>query len=451
MKTIAFKNFGCRSNSMETDALILEGRRRGYIVCGEDEAADALVINSCTVTALADRDSRVLAQKYRRKNPQAVIAVVGCYAQVAKESILALSEVDLVVGSANKFQVIDLIEQRLSGNLLARDHVAPPTGFLPVEFPGSRLARAAIKVQDGCNYRCSFCIIPKARGRSRSLPLENIVGQVRTAYEMGFNEVVLTAIHLAHYGWDQGTDLVQLVRALVAEEEGPRIRLSTLDPFEIPDELLEMIGSESKLCPHFHIALQSGDDAVLARMRRLYLAKEFKDVSERIYRKHSDTFLGVDVIVGFPGEDQTSFENTLNLLRETYWSKLHVFSFSTRKATEAEQLDGHVERSVVAERSEILRDLSDRRYRSFLHSQVGKTKDALVERTSKKHPGFVTGHTENYIPVRIKSSELTSKSMIQVEIDEILEDGTALSSLKQADRAAAFLLPHRPVAVPCHP
>lgn len=392
---IAFKNFGCRANSLESDALFLEARRRGHEVVGETQLADAYIINSCTVTAAADRDARWEATRFKRKNPLAQVGVIGCYAQVGKEELLALPEIDFVVGTANKFSILDLLETSDG----TRDHVAPATGFLPIDFPGSRHARANIKIQDGCNFNCSFCIIPQARGRSRSLPIETILKQIDTAWAQGFEEIVLTGIHIAHYGWDLNTDLMALLRAIFAKRVGPRVRISTLDPFEIPDELISWLGVEKRLCPHFHIAIQSGSDKILQGMRRIYKAAEFVEVNRKIEAQYPDTFIGVDVIVGFPGETEEEFQETVRLLASSFWTKLHVFPFSVRKGTRAEELPGKVSPAEITKRSEVLRRMSDERMQKFLQKQIGKTVQPILEKTSRKHPGAWIGHSENYLPI----------------------------------------------------
>lgn len=418
MMRIAFKTFGCRANTNDTDALYLEAKKRGFEVVGETDRADAYVINTCTVTENADRDARHQANRFKRLNQGALVAMVGCYAQVAREEILKIPEVDFIVGTAHKFKVLDLFQSALQKLPVEKDQVEQALGFLPEHFPGSRQARANIKIQDGCNYKCSFCIIPEARGRSRSLPLETVLRQVEDAAAQGFREVVLTGIHLAHYGWDQNTDLLTLVKSILQIPKGPRVRISTLDPFEIPDGLIEMLGEEERLCPHFHIAIQSGSDSVLKRMRRLYKAQEFIDVCNKIQKRHADTFIGVDVITGFPGEDEKEFLETMDCLKKSYWSKLHVFSYSARKGTVAATLSDPVAPDLIDARSEILRALSENRYGAFLHSQMGKTKNVLLEQPSKNDPAVWLGHTENYIPTKTRIAG-TSKTVIRANLVKI--------------------------------
>jgi len=418
---IAIKTFGCRANSTDSDALFLEAKKRGFEIVDETAPADAYVINTCTVTENADRDARHQASRFKRQNQGGLVAMVGCYAQVAKDSLLTLPEVDFVVGTANKFKVLDHFEKAFKNEIVEKDQVEPAKGFLPENFPGSRHARATIKIQDGCNYRCSFCIIPEARGRSRSLNIETIEAQVAQAHKEGFKEVVLTGIHLAHYGWDKNTDLVELMRRLL-EMNGPRIRLSSLDPFEIPNELLDLFHNNEKFCPHFHIALQSGSDSVLSRMRRIYQAKEFVDITQRIKSLRPDTFIGVDVIVGFPGEGETEFKETLDCLQNSYWTKLHVFSFSARKGTAAATLDNQVPDNIIAKRSEFLRGLSYENYVRFMESQIGKTKKVILERPSKKYPDVWLGHTENYLPTYTLISPAQAKMEVSCEIRKVEGD-----------------------------
>ncbi|NBX76174.1 MAG: tRNA (N(6)-L-threonylcarbamoyladenosine(37)-C(2))-methylthiotransferase MtaB [Proteobacteria bacterium] len=416
---IAFKTFGCRANSNDTDALYLEAVRRGFVPVSETEPADAYVINTCTVTENADRDARHQANRFKRQNQGALVALVGCYAQVGREELLKLPEVDFLVGTANKFKTLDYFEEAFRTGKIEKDQVELAKGFLPEHFPGSRNARATIKIQDGCNYKCSFCIIPEARGRSRSLPLETVLKQVEAAHAQGFQEIVLTGIHLAHYGWDQNTDLAKLLQSIFHIKNGPRVRVSTLDPFEIPDNLIALLKNESRLCPHFHIALQSGNDEVLRKMRRLYKAHEFSDVTAKLKEAQPDTFVGVDVIVGFPGEGEKEFEDTVKLLEKSYWTKLHVFSFSARRGTVAAELKPEVPEAVIAERSKILRDLSDKRYEQFLKSQLGKEKAVIFEKLSKGSENVWQGHTENYIPTLTVATEARSKMLKRLTLTKV--------------------------------
>ena len=412
---IAFKTFGCKANSLDTDALLREATLRGHEIVPEGESADAFVINSCTVTHAADRDARLSAMKFKRHNPHGLVGVVGCYGQVGKEELLGVDAVDVVIGTANKQRVFEHFETAAREPEFTRDQVEKTAGYLPEAFPGSRNARASIKVQDGCNFKCSFCIIPEARGRSRSLELEQVVAQVQSAYAMGFQEVVLTGIHLAHYGWDKGTDLQALLQRLLAEPQGPRIRLSTLDPFEIPDALIALMANQKRLCPHYHIALQSGSDEVLKGMRRIYKAQEFIDVTRKIQAVAPHTFIGVDVIVGFPGETEEEFQRTLDCLEKSYWTKLHVFPFSVRRGTRAETLPNPVPEAVKVERSRILRELSDTQLRAFLDSQVGTLQEVILEKPARA-AGLWQGHTANYCATLSEPGEHGEKQRVLSQV-----------------------------------
>lgn len=413
---VGFKTFGCKANSVDTDALLAEARRRGIEIVGEDDVADGYVINSCTVTSAADRDARHQALRFKRLSPKALVGVVGCYAQVAKEELLAEDCVDFVVGTADKHRVLDCFLDTWNRVQVERDQVRTASGFLTEHFSGSRQARPSIKIQDGCNFNCSFCIIPKARGRSRSLPIENVVAQINEAWKQGYPEVTLTGIHLAHYGWDRDTDLMKLLDAVFAPKKGPRIRVSTLDPFEIPDALIDRLGREPRLCPHFHIALQSGSDRVLGGMRRIYRAEEFVTVTNRIRAQAPQTFIGVDVIVGFPGEDEAAFLETVEVLERSWWTKLHVFPFSVRKETRAEKMPGKVAPANITRRSAVLREMSDRRLSAFVESHLGKTCEVVIERPAPKSPGRWLGHTENYLPTLSSAPLRESRAVVPSQI-----------------------------------
>ncbi len=432
---IAFKTFGCKANSVDTDALYHEARRRGLEIVEEDESADAYVINSCTVTGAADRDARVQANRYKRRNPAALVGVIGCYAQVAKEELLSLPEVDFVVGTANKNRILDhfFSTWQGAGSRPERDQVESPIGFLPELFPGSRNARASVKIQDGCNFSCSFCIIPQARGRSRSLPVDVVVKQIEDAHQSGFREVVLTGIHIAHYGWDQGMDLMRLIHKILQAPEGPRIRISTLDPFELPDELIALVAKHPRLCPHFHIALQSGSDRILKSMRRIYAAREFVEVTKKIEAASSDVFIGVDVIVGFPGETEEDFQETVKCLEESFWAKLHVFPFSARQGTRAAELADPVPSTQITNRSRLLREMSDSRQERFLKSQIGKEHEILLEKPSAKFPGFWLGHTENYLPTVSLAPEGITRETARASIEKLSRGKLWTSPIKKRE------------------
>lgn len=424
---LAIKTFGCKANSVDTDYIQQAAQAQGFVVVDEEQSADAYLINSCTVTSHADRDARAQVSRFKRQNPQAVVGVIGCYAQIGKEELLALPDVDVVMGTSDKLAILNQLRARINGKQVARDQVSPTAGFLPEAFQGSRYARATLKIQDGCNFSCSFCIIPKARGRSRSLRLGNVLDQIDQAYAQGFQEVILTGIHLAHYGWDLGSDLMTLLKKATSKAQGPRLRVSTLDPFEISDEFIALLASTPRICRHLHIALQSGSDPVLAKMRRIYKAEEFAVVTEKLMRAVPDLFIGVDVIVGFPGETDEEFEVTRRFLERTAWTKLHVFSYSERPDTRAALSDEKVPAFKITERSEILRRLSDERYEAFLQSQVGTVQDVVFERPSRKEGSRWLGHTGNYLPTLSLDPEAGERRLRRARITAI-EAGRAVTT-----------------------
>lgn len=417
---IAFKTFGCKANSVETDVLYQRARSQGFEIVGENEIADAYVINSCTVTHAADRDSRNQAIRFKRKNPKALVGIVGCYPQVTKEELLNLPEIDFVVGNSDKSKILESFSQSWKGMTVAKDQVKTSTGFLSETFTGSRHSRASLKIQEGCNFSCTFCIVHKARGRSKSLAIQKVLTHIEEAYQQGFQEVILTGIHIAHYGWDQGTNLTELLKAIFAKARGPRIRLSTLDPFEIEDEWISLLSLEPRFCPHFHISLQSGSNRILSEMRRTYKAEVFVEVIRKIKERSLDAFIGVDVLVGFPGETEEDFNQTVECLKRSYWTKLHVFPFSPRRGTPAAEMTNQVPDFEITNRSRLLRDWSEQQLNTFMQSQLGKTFDVLIEKPSRKMPGLWQGHTENYLPTYSSVlKHITSKQIVPSRVTKI--------------------------------
>ncbi len=389
---VAFKTFGCKTNISETEMLIAESKKLGIEVLSPECPADVYVINSCAVTYSAERDTRREIQRLKRINPNAKIAVIGCFSELFKDEFFKLDDVDFIAGTRNKFSVLSF----LTGNFIhsMNDRIFCDT------FSGSEHSRAFIKIQDGCNFKCSYCVVNVARGKSKSLNPEKVLKMIYEAYELGFNEVVLSGIHIGQYGLDIGFSLDLLLKKIFLESKGPRIRLTTLNPLEISDYMISLLNEEERFCPHFHIGLQSGSDKVLEKMGRTYKRAKFINISEKIFKKYPDTFIGLDIIAGFPGEENKDHEDTLTLLKDFYWTKLHVFSYSKRRNTTAAQMSGHVSDSIKTSRVRELKTISNERYNRFIESQIGKTLTVLVERVDNRQCS--TGHTENYVPVLIK-------------------------------------------------
>ena len=410
--------FGCKANFSDTDHVSAFAETLGFQVVAPDTVADAYLLNSCSVTENAQRDIGRCVRKAKRLNPNAVIGVMGCFGQVAAEKVRAISGVDCVAGTSYRHELVAELKTRLSHQSTLPALVPTPTalplpkpiGYFGEKFYGSQHARPTIKIQDGCNFKCTFCQIPFARGRSRSMPMDHVVQQVHQAEDLGYAEVILTGIHLAHYGWDLGTDLVSLVQHVLNSTQAIRLRLSTLDPFEISDELLQVFRAEKRLCPHLHIALQSGSQRILSAMRRFYGPEDFVRSTQQLVATRPGFFIGVDVIVGFPGETAEDFQETVTCLEASPWAKLHVFSFSSRPNTVAAALPNPVSSQKKAERSKYLRGLSDNRYRKFLQTQAGKRLEIVLESPLADSNSWM-GHSENYLPVEVGALPPSAKSV----------------------------------------
>ena len=398
--SVALTTLGCKLNQYDTEALREQFVRAGFRCVAFTELADVYVVNSCTVTSKSDRDSRRLARQAKRRNPGAFVVMTGCYAQVSRQACSAIAEVDLVAGNAEKGDLLALLPKRLRGGDAAE--VARQDGFR--EQPVARFAehtRAFLKVQDGCDARCAYCIVPLARGPSRSRPPAEVLAQARRFVEAGHRELILVGVHLGMYGrdLDEPVGLVDIVRRLIELPGLARVRLSSIEPREVTDELIALVAESPKLCRHFHIPLQSGDDEILARMRRPYDRGFFRDLAERI-AAIPDVGFGADVMVGFPGETDGRFENTLRFVGGLPVTYLHVFSFSARPGTPAATMPEQVAPEAKRERAHILRALSAEKSQAFRERLIGTTAEVLVE-SDRTADGVLTGLTDNYVRVEV--------------------------------------------------
>ena len=444
---IAFATVGCRLNQFETDALRGKAQADAIEVVPFDAMADAYVINTCTITAEADADSRRLARQAVRRNPAALVAVTGCYAQAAPEAAAAIPGVDLVLGNAEKPVLLAAL-RGLRKNGAPRVEVAPATSFARLngdEYgPGidPDRTRAFLKVQDGCNYRCTFCIVPSVRGANRSQRPERVLEELARLHAAGFPEVVLTGIHLGTYGRDltpRGS-LAALCRAIAAMPAAPRVRLSSLDPHEVTPELIDLLGSSSRFCRHLHLPLQSGDEGVLRRMRRGHTAAQFRALVERLAARVPGIAVTGDVIVGFPGEDEAAFRNTLTLLEELPIAGLHVFSYSPRPGTEAADYPSQVTKAVKADRSRALRALAACKAAGFRKQFLGKTLEvAVLDREGP--PGLLEGLSDNFLRVWFEGDAQLKGCMARARISKTTGRGlfgsleNTVASLQDADPA----------------
>ena len=401
---VAIKTLGCKINQYDSAVIQERLARESCAFVPFEEAADVYVLNTCTVTDRADWEARQLVRKARRRSPASRVVVTGCYAQVSPEEVSGLPGVDFVVGLNRMDELVRFVTGPEPETAPAVS-VGDPRDERGVGVLGARRflgrTRAFLKVQEGCNFACSYCIIPTARGRSRSVPPERVLDQVRGLADAGFSEVVLTGIHLGGYGYDLSPRLPlgALVRRIAESGLIRRLRLSSLDPREVTDELLEVMAGSEVVCPHLHVCVQAGDDGVLKKMRRNYDTAYFARVMARARRKLPRAALGTDVIVGFPGETEQAFGASLDFLADLPLTYFHVFPYSARRGTPAVDMPGQVPPAEKKERSLRARELGARKKHEFYRSQVGRRVSVLVEQSVAGEPGRLKGYSRNYLPV----------------------------------------------------
>jgi threonylcarbamoyladenosine tRNA methylthiotransferase MtaB len=416
-RTVAFATLGCKTNQFESAAMEERLQAAGYRVVPFEEGADLVIVNTCTVTAATDAQSRNLIRRARRLNDASRVVVTGCYAQIDPQALLAIPGVSLVLGNEEKRDLLDLLEKGdTSPTIQVADirRVEEATALPLTSF--AERSRAFVQIQNGCDAFCSYCIIPYARGRSRSVRPAEVVDQVRELVVAGYPEIVLTGIHIGGYGVDLAPPLtlVDLVRRLTAETGVQRLRLGSIEPTEISDSLIETVASSPELCPHFHIPLQAGDDQVLERMNRHYTTAFFADLVRRIRARLPEAAIGLDVITGFPGESEEEFANTCRLIEALPVTHLHVFPFSRRPGTPAATMPGQLPGDVVKARASVLRSLGEAKLRAFAAGFVGRTLEVVVE--AGRFKGLCRGVSRNYLAVRFPAEEELAGRVVTVRI-----------------------------------
>jgi len=421
---VALATLGCKTNQSDAASLAADLAGQGHEIVSLRQAADVFIIHTCTVTQRTDYQSRQLIRRAIAKNPQAQVIVTGCYAQVSPDSLLAIPGVDFVVGVSEQEKIPGIVSRRTKSKeaSLLSSPVEKIQCFEEGRLPSPwNRSRAYLKVQDGCNSFCSYCIVPYARGRNRSLPLDRVLAKTRDLSSKGFKEIVLTGIHLGTYGEDlvPTHSLLDLLQALEEESVDLRVRLSSIEPGEFTRPLIDFLGGAKKICPHLHIPLQSGDDDVLKRMNRSYSRAFFEDLVNRLWGAIPEVAIGVDVIAGFPGEDEKAFENTVTLIEKLPLAYLHVFPFSQRKGTAAAGLQGKVPSQAVRARCQILRELGEKKRQVFYGAFLGRTVRVLLETKQEEERGIWKGYTRNYIPVLIRAGDEFIKREVQAEVKEI--------------------------------
>lgn len=427
MKTVAFHTLGCKVNQYETEALEELFVQKGYRVVDFASPADVYVINTCTVTHHGDSKSRQAIRRAKKTNPDAVVAVIGCYVQVAPDEVLAVDGVDVVVGTADKSRLPELVEKAIESGrpLKAVRDLGREEDFEELAL-GQRhkgRTRAFVKVQEGCRQFCTYCIIPYARGPLRSRPAEAVLRQVERLVELGYREVVLTGIHVTSYGVDSGADinLLGLIKRVHSLPGLDRIRLSSLEPTFMTKEAVREIAQLEKVCRHFHLSLQSGCDETLKRMGRKYTTGEYREIVERLMEKLPGVAVTTDVMVGFPGETREEFEKTYRFLQSLGLYNMHVFKFSPRKGTPAAGYGGQVSAKEKDERSKALIDLAARCRKSFHDKFVGQSLDVLYEQWSSLE-GHYEGLTDNYIKVLSPTRDDLNNKLVKTTLVESSED-----------------------------
>lgn len=429
MKKVAFYTLGCKVNQYETEAMLEMFKEDGYEQVGSEDYADVYVINTCTVTHMSDRKSRQYIRRMKKKNPDAIIAVVGCYSQVSPEEILEIEEVNLVMGTNERRTIVDEIKKLevVEGNKKAStvDDIMKVRAFEEIEISQSNgRTRAFMKIQDGCDRFCTYCIIPYARGgKVRSRHMESIVNEAKTLAENGYEEVVLTGIHVASYGKDlkeENTNLLDVIKRINEIDGIKRIRTSSVEPILFTDEFVNEVSKMEKVMPHYHLSLQSGCDDTLKRMNRRYTTEEYKTIVDKLRREIPNVAITTDVIVGFPGETEEEFEQTYNFLKEIELNQMHIFKYSPRKGTKAADMENQVSPQVKHDRSEKLLQLNKENFEKFASKMLGKELEVLFEQ--KVGENKYEGLTPNYLKTIVTSNEDICGKILKVKITEVKDE-----------------------------
>ena len=426
VKKVAFCSLGCKVNQYETNAMAQKFIEHGYEVVEFDEYADVYIVNTCTVTNVADRKSRQMLRRAKEINKDATLVACGCYAQVAKDELKKIPEIDLIIGNNEKNDIIQIVENHIAQKG-AEDLVSNVMYKLDYVELGTTTytekTRAVIKVQDGCDRFCSYCLIPYARGHIRSRKIENVIEEIKKVVEEGINEVVITGIHIASYGRDfkgENIGLIDLLEEINKIQGLHRIRLGSIEPTIITDEFVERLSKLDKICDHFHLSLQSGCTETLKRMNRRYTTEEFRDVTKRLRSKFPNAALTTDIIVGFPGETDDEFNTTYEFLKEIAFYKMHIFKYSQRKGTKAAVMPNQIDGKIKEERSKKLIELSNENEYNYNKKYIGKQVEVLFE---EREGEYLKGHTTNYIVVKHKTDkdDLINK-IAKVTVSEAKQD-----------------------------
>ena len=424
MKTVAFITLGCKVNQYETNAMSQKLIEEGYKIVEHTQKADIYIINTCTVTNMSDRKSRQMIRRAKEINPEAIIIAVGCYVQVAKKEIENIKEIDLALGNEEKVDIVKYCNEIIQKN--KKEEIADVMQSRKFaefgETSYTEKTRAVIKVQDGCDRFCSYCIIPYARGRVRSREPEHIIKEIKQIANEGIKEVVITGIHIASYGKDFKKDykLIDLLEEINKIDGIERIRLGSIEPLLITEEFVQRLVKLEKICEQFHLSLQSGCDETLKRMNRRYTTQQFEEIVKRLRKAYDNVNLTTDIIVGFPGETEEEFAKTYKFLEKIKFYKMHIFKYSPRKGTRAEQMPQQIEPQLKEERSKKLIELSDKNEKEYNSEYVGKRVEVLWEEQKNE---IYKGHTKNYVLVEMEAKPSKNKENVieSVQISQAYE------------------------------
>jgi threonylcarbamoyladenosine tRNA methylthiotransferase MtaB len=432
-KKVALHNLGCKVNAYELEAMQEMLEKAGYEIVPFAPGADVYIINTCTVTNIADRKSRQMLYKARKMNPEAIVIAAGCYVQAQKNMENIDDAIDIVLGNNRKQDLLFVLENYKKGSGQEKDLISLDK---PVEYEELQLSstgehtRAYLKVQDGCNQFCSYCIIPYVRGRVRSRRKEEVLEEVLRLTKNGYQEFVLTGIHLSSYGVDCEDNLLELIKAVHEIEGVKRIRLGSLEPRIITEEFAQALGNMPKICPHFHLSLQSGCDATLMRMNRKYSAEEYLEGCRLLRKYFKNPALTTDVIVGFPQESEEEFEQSYKMIESVEFYETHIFKYSRRQGTRAAEMEGQVDEAVKTERSHKLIQLGKEKKQKYMKSFLGQQVEILFEETAKiQGEEYWIGYTKEYLKVAAKSKENLENRIVLGKVERFIEEGIFICSI----------------------
>jgi threonylcarbamoyladenosine tRNA methylthiotransferase MtaB len=423
----AFATLGCRVNMYESEAMTEKFIKEGYEIVPFNETADVYVINTCTVTNMGDKKSRQMIGRARRKNEAAIIVVVGCYSQIAPDEISNIEGVDIVLGTRNKSQIVYWVNRfkEEKNQIINVDEVLKNNKFdeLNIEEYQDK-TRAFLKIQDGCNRFCSYCLIPYARGAVCSKKPERVIEEVNKLAAHGFKEIILSGIHTASYGvdLDDGWNLIKILEEVNKVEGIERIRIGSIDPTFFTESVIKKISSIDKMCPHFHLSLQSGSDETLKRMNRRYTADEYREAVNNLRKYIKDVSITTDIIVGFPGETDEEFSETYEFLSEIKLSKMHIFKYSPRKGTKAAGMKNQVDGKIKDDRSHKLIQLNQKLEQKYMNKFLGRNLEVLYEQKSNDHKDYYEGYTPNYLRVLTQTSEECIGKIIKTNLKDVQDN-----------------------------